>query len=996
MAGYKPGSKTYILLGLIFIITMVTVIYIVQYQTNSIISQLISDRVQAASHNLTGFFSELENRASGRAELISYNEAFITALKSRDHDTLKRVLFNFTLGLDFAIVCDSNGIVLARSHNYHVGDDITRYRAVSAVLRTGIASTSIEVIESNGSRLSIYASVPVFDQGSLIGVINCYYDLTKNNYVDEFKERTGCEASIFLYDKRISTTITDKFGNRITGEKAYDFIVETVIKQKKEYMGNLELFDKVYGGCYTPLMIDNEVIGMLFAGVDIHSPLESQRGMNMWIILASLIGIVASAAFIVVSRINTKKYSRLSDKQLSQQILMADISRRFLSDLDTNTLIRDTLRMVGEFMELSQLLLFMLEEDGVTLTCNDEWMDPKFALASRIGSKLPLKGQILPMIKNLTPGIGKDSCLHSDDPVIKKAMAPYRVSFVNYISTPIFNKGELIGVLDFSKGGKSQIWSDSDISLATHFASTLSGVFERELMGRQTSIVENSPHMIFYATSNGIMAYANPVVSTVTGYSPAELKTGGFGLILDEQALRDVKEVYVPQTLKRKIVRHEVTLKCKDGRMRILGVTSFLVKDDLTAAICIDMTDMRAMESELINAKNRADRASRAKSEFLSNMSHEMRTPMNAIIGMTTIAKNTADNDRKEYALNKVEEASAHLLGIINDILDMMKIEANKLELTHVNFDLRNILQKAASFVQFRMEEKRHRFSMNVGDDVPFFFTGDDQRLTQILINLLSNAVKFTPEDGEIGLSVSLLGKASGIFELRFEVADSGIGISPEQQKKLFRMFEQAESGTTRKYGGTGLGLAISKRIIELMNGKIWVESGADKGSRFIFTALLPGTNEISLQQKSDSAAKVKNFNEDSAKTRGKKLLLAEDIEINREILVSLLDGTGLIIDIAENGKEAFEKISAAHDLYDLVFMDMQMPEMDGLEATRRIRAFEADRQPYRRIPIIAMTANVFKDDIENCVAAGMDDHIGKPLDIGTVFEKLDKYLTEP
>ena len=401
MTGYKPGSKIYIILGLIFTLTMAAVIYIVQNRTNSIVTGLILDRVQTANHNFINYFSELEDRVSSRAELISENEGFITAMRSGDHETLKRILFNLTLGIDFASICDSKGIVIARSFSDLSGDDISEHRAVSAALRTGRTSTSIEVIESNGKRLSIYASVPVYDRGSIIGVVNCNFDLTRNVYVDEFKKQTGCEASIFLNDERISTTITDKFGNRITGTETNDFIADTVIRQQKEYLGNLNLYGRVYGVCFAPLKTDDEVIGMLFTGVDIHATLESQRVMNIWIIMAALVGIIVSSAFVIVSRINELKYARLSEKQLNQQMLMANISRSFLSDSDIDTLISATLSMVGEFMDFSQLLLFMLEEDGLTLTCRDEWRNPKLDFKSSIGSKLQLKEPLFSIVKSL-------------------------------------------------------------------------------------------------------------------------------------------------------------------------------------------------------------------------------------------------------------------------------------------------------------------------------------------------------------------------------------------------------------------------------------------------------------------------------------------------------------------------------------------------------------------------------------------------------------------
>ncbi len=404
--------------------------------------------------------------------------------------------------------------------------------------------------------------------------------------------------------------------------------------------------------------------------------------------------------------------------------------------------------------------------------------------------------------------------------------------------------------------------------------------------------------------------------------------------------------------------------------------------------------NLRVSAVQLQSALTAAQAANRAKSEFLSRMSHEMRTPMTAIIGMTTIGKNAADPGRKDYAFDKIEESSAHLLGLINDILDISKIEANKLELNIGVFAFGDMLRKAVSFVQVSIDEKKQRFSMDMGGDVPSLVSGDEQRLKQVIINLLANAVKFTPEEGSIRLDVSLTEATDKTaYELRVAVTDSGIGIAPEQQQKIFLAFEQAEGGTSRKFGGTGLGLSISKRIIELMGGSIWVESEEGKGSRFIFTIKLGRAGQDALPASAASDDSSIPEKDTSGEFIGKRLLIAEDIAINREILLALLDGTGFIIDEAADGRKAFDMVAANPDAYDLIFMDLQMPEMDGFESTRRIRSLLTKHNRKRKLPIIAMTANVYKDDIENCLAAGMDDHIGKPLDTDILFEKLRRYL---
>jgi len=393
----------------------------------------------------------------------------------------------------------------------------------------------------------------------------------------------------------------------------------------------------------------------------------------------------------------------------------------------------------------------------------------------------------------------------------------------------------------------------------------------------------------------------------------------------------------------------------------------------------------------LTDALERTMVASKAKGNFLSNMSHEMRTPMNAIIGMTTIGLKADNIDRKNNALNKIAEASRHLLGIINDVLDMAKIEANKLELTPIDFDFVNMLHNVTTFIQFRIDEKQQRLSVNVDNGIPRFLVGDAQHLAQVITNLLSNAVKFTPEGGEIRVDAALINETEGECEIRIEVADSGIGISKEQQDKLFSPFEQAESGISRQYGGTGLGLVISKNIVELMGGRIWIESELGEGARLIFIVKAARCDKSSAAMEGVHGRTMITGAINNGEFAGRKMLVAEDIEINREILLALLEDTGLEIDCAVNGYEALTMVEAEPDKYDIVFMDMQMPVMDGQEASRRIRALPESRRG--RLPIIAMTANVFQSDVEECLAAGMDDHIGKPIDIDRVIEKLRQYL---
>ncbi|MCL2218372.1 MAG: ATP-binding protein [Chitinispirillia bacterium] len=382
-------------------------------------------------------------------------------------------------------------------------------------------------------------------------------------------------------------------------------------------------------------------------------------------------------------------------------------------------------------------------------------------------------------------------------------------------------------------------------------------------------------------------------------------------------------------------------------------------------------------------ALKRATAASEAKGTFLSNMSHEMRTPLNTIMGMSTIGKNAPSLERKDYALGKIEEASSHLLGVINDVLDMSKIEAGKLDLSPLAFSFERMVKKAVNTVIYRIEQKRLVFRLSLDEKIPPVIVSDDQRLAQVVVNLLSNAVKFSHEGGRVNLSASLVSEENGVCTIAVEVSDTGIGIKKEQCARIFRAFEQADGGMSRKFGGSGLGLAISKRIVEMLGGEIGVMSELGAGSTFSFTFKAARGESASGQGSADYESETVEI---GAELLGCCILLAEDVEINREILIANMDDTGVEFDCAENGAEVLRLLGENPEKYDLIFMDVQMPEMDGLEATRRIR------ESGNAIPVIAMTANVFKEDIEKCLGAGMNDHIGKPIDMGNVMEKIRKY----
>lgn len=492
------------------------------------------------------------------------------------------------------------------------------------------------------------------------------------------------------------------------------------------------------------------------------------------------------------------------------------------------------------------------------------------------------------------------------------------------------------------------------------------------------NIIENMNLGILEVDNNDVIQYANNSFSQISGYSLDDLKGQYAHKLLtkktDEKVIREI----IKERNKGESGNFEVTIFTKSGEERIWfisGAPHYNDKGEIIGSIGVhlDITEQKNLEKALEKAKDKAEEASRTKELFLANMSHEIRTPLNIILGMTRLIKKETLNDRLNEYVNHSQYAANHLLSIINDILDMSKIEFGEMKIQLNQFNLHSLSNALESIFTPNAEEKGLMFLYSISDEIYENLLGDDLRIRQVLINLIGNALKFT-EKGFVSLNIRLISENLDSQKILFEINDSGIGMSEDFVNHIFDKFSQEANKANRKYAGTGLGMTICRDLLSLMDSELKIESKKGEGTKISF--------ELEFKKLYTSVSEKEYVNEIFKNVTGKKVLLVEDNKINRLIAGKSLEIIGCIYKEAVNGLEALELLK--NETFDLILMDIQMPEMDGVEATKIIR-----NELKITIPIIALTANVFKQDIDSYLAVGMNDFIIKPFEEENFFEKI-------
>ncbi|HNY10786.1 MAG TPA: response regulator [Candidatus Wallbacteria bacterium] len=672
-------------------------------------------------------------------------------------------------------------------------------------------------------------------------------------------------------------------------------------------------------------------------------------------------------------------------------------------------LINTSLEIIGKFSDIDRSYLFLLSEDGSELALNNEWTAPGIeTLENKIKpvpvSKIPIA---MSMLKTFEPVLISNTAELPPETLYEREFLCLADN-KSVLAVPLCVEDKLTGFIGYTSLKKYKKWSDEDVNILKMvgeiIAHYLRNVKTEALLINERNVIRNileySPNAISIFDLDATLIDCNQAALEMHGYSSKEEILGkkADDLVAPEDRARSI-ENGIKIIEKGKLKNIEYTFIKKDGAKFIANFSAGTVLDAYKNPICIigiaeDITERKAIETELQNAKISAEAASLAKSEFLANMSHEIRTPMTSIIGMVDLlTKEESAENQAEYA-NIIKTSTKLLMNIIDDILDISKIESGKIKFENISFDLEKMIKATIEILSGKALEKNLRMQVHIDPKARGWFISDPGRIQQVLLNLIGNAIKFT-DKGEINVSATRMASENSKTRLYFEVSDTGIGMSEDQCRKLFEPFYQGDMSNSRKYGGTGLGLALSRRFIELMNGRIGVASKLNSGSKFWFTLELEKSdakplNEIDFNKNVSAAPDEPTKNTSALLESKDRILLAEDNAFNQKLIKAMLAKAGYDVTCVNNGALAIEKVVTGN--YSLVLMDCHMPLVDGYEAARKIREFEI-KNGLKKIKIVALTADAMEGTRENCILSGMDDYVVKPIEFRTLINNIKNHI---
>ncbi|MCL2689037.1 MAG: ATP-binding protein [Chitinispirillia bacterium] len=942
-------------------------------------SQSAHNKVNVAANVVGQEINYLKSIASFAALGIANNKDLVDAISSNDRNEIVSTAntIQSTTLFDYCVIMDKNGVVLIRTNELNnYGDNVSNLPHVKSALS---GKTEAYILHGPTIQLAVSAAAPIYDNNmNIIGAVSLGFMLEKQEFVHRLKMITGCEVSIFRYDERISTTILGDDGKYVIGTKADEKIGQIVLSGKS-YTGKIKLFGRDIIAGYSPLYgIGDEIVGMLFVGT---YAVEDTSKIWLFILLVTVITLFVHMICIILA----KFVSKIIEQRMEN--MMNEIREREMELARINNVNNSQLLTLNLVVKAAKFVLWEIEiekEDPLNIKNKIIWSDEfnkllgfenKGDLPAAIDSWIDLvhpddREKVFDAFsKHLTDLTGKTP--YDIEYRMLKKNGEY--AYHHAISETIRDKnGNAVHVA----GAQTDITEAKNNLLAIN---KMHGVMKKLLESMDTMLI------ITEIESDKII-YLNETFKKEFSFTDDAIGRECWKMIVDGAQGRcgfcpkndlDVNS--------NKVVSWEFFNPKTQGHYKISS--RFMDWPDGSRVFieqCIDITEIKESIIEINKARDAAEDANRAKSIFLANMSHEIRTPMNSIIGFSELAQYGDIAPKTREYLHNIQESAEWLLKVINDILDISKIESGKVVLERIPFNLTDIFAHCQSAIIPKTKEKGIMLYCYAEPSVGKKLLGDPVRLRQVLNNLLSNAVKFT-NVGTVKLLASVDKCDTKNVTIHFEIKDSGIGMDESQIAKIFEPFIQGDDSVTRRFGGTGLGLTITKNIIELMGGTLLVESAIGVGSKFSFKLnfeLIDDINNVSEKIMVNEFEKP-NFNGD--------ILVCEDNNLNQQVICGHLARVGLNAVVAHNGKEGVDFVSKriryGKKPFDLIFMDIHMPVMDGLEAASKITAMGT------KTPIVALTANIMSNDLELYRTNGMDDCLGKPFTSKELWKCLVKYI---